>query len=133
MAKLSGFVRFCPAPPRKSAAMPSRWTAARRGGTHPIQSLRCRQSGEETTMDALRFGGSLWCNVDIALRNLDQVYGRGIGDLEVSVTEWYILRALYRQDGQHASELARAIGRAATTFTPLLDGLEAKALVERRA
>jgi DNA-binding MarR family transcriptional regulator len=83
-------------------------------------------------METLRFDGSLWVNVDVALRSLDQVYGRAINDLELGVIEWYVLRALYQQDGQHASELARAVGRAATSFTPILDQLEDSGLVERR-
>lgn len=81
---------------------------------------------------SLRFNGSVWCNLDIALRNLDQMFGRLIQPLGLTVIEWYILRALYEQDGQHASELARAVGRAATSFTPILDKLQQKDLVERR-
>jgi len=82
--------------------------------------------------NSLRFNGSVWCNLDIALRNLDQTFGRLIQPLGLTVIEWYILRALYEQDGQHASELARAVGRAATSFTPILDKLQQKDLVERR-
>jgi DNA-binding MarR family transcriptional regulator len=81
---------------------------------------------------SLRFNGSLWCNLDIALRNLDQIYGQVVDPLGLTVIEWYILRALYDQDGQHASELARAVGRAATSFTPILDKLQQKGLIERR-
>lgn len=81
----------------------------------------------------LRFNGSVWCNLDIALRNLDQVFGQVVQPLGLTVIEWYILRALYDQDGQHASELARAVGRAATSFTPNLDKLQNKGLIERRA
>lgn len=80
----------------------------------------------------LRFNGSLWCNLDIALRNLDQIYGQVVEPLGLTVIEWYILRALFEQDGQHASELARAVGRAATSFTPILDKLQGKDLIERR-
>ncbi len=82
---------------------------------------------------SLRFNGSVWCNLDIALRNLDQVFGQVVQPLGLTVIEWYILRALYDQDGQHASELARAVGRAATSFTPNLDKLQTKGLIERRA
>ncbi|MBZ0290979.1 MAG: MarR family transcriptional regulator [Anaerolineae bacterium] len=81
----------------------------------------------------LRFQGSAWCNLDIALRNLDQVFGQVVQPLGLTVIEWYILRALYEQDGQHASELARAVGRAATSFTPNLDKLQDKNMIERRA
>jgi DNA-binding MarR family transcriptional regulator len=84
------------------------------------------------TVNDLRFNGSLWCNLDIALRNLDQIYGQVAEPLGLTVIEWYILRALFDQDGQHASELARAVGRAATSFTPILDKLQAKSLIERR-
>jgi DNA-binding MarR family transcriptional regulator len=86
----------------------------------------------ENNNQTLRFEGSLWCNIDIALRNLDQVYGQVVEPLGLTVIEWYILRALYQQDGQHASELARAVGRAATSFTPILDKLQHKGLIERR-
>lgn len=81
---------------------------------------------------SLRFNGSIWCNLDIALRNLDQIYGQVVEPLGLTVIEWYILRALYDQDGQHASELARAVGRAATSFTPILDKLQNKGMIERR-
>lgn len=80
----------------------------------------------------LRFNGSVWCNLDIALRNMDQVFNRVVQPLGLTIIEWYILRALYERDGQHASELARAVGRAATSFTPNLDKLQEKGLIERR-
>lgn len=86
----------------------------------------------DTKNQSLRFNGSIWCNLDIALRNLDQVYGQVVEPLGLTVIEWYIMRALYEQDGQHASELARAVGRAATSFTPILDKLQNKSLIERR-
>ena len=86
----------------------------------------------DTKNQSLRFAGSIWCNLDIALRNLDQVYGQIIEPLGLTVIEWYILRSLYEQDGQHASELARAVGRAATSFTPILDKLQNKDMIERR-
>jgi DNA-binding MarR family transcriptional regulator len=66
------------------------------------------------------------------LRNLDQLFGRAIQPLGLTIIEWYILRALYERDGQHASELARAVGRAATSFTPNLDKLQDKGFIERR-
>jgi DNA-binding MarR family transcriptional regulator len=48
------------------------------------------------------------------------------------VIEWYILRSLFERDGQHASELANTVGRAATSFTPNLDKLQKKGYIERR-
>ena len=85
---------------------------------------------EETSV--LRFNGSIWCNLDIALRSVDQLFRQEIRPAELTVIEWYILRALYKRDGQHASELANAVGRAATSFTPNLDKLQNKGLIERR-
>lgn len=87
----------------------------------------------EKSLNNLRFNGSIWCNLDIALRNVDQIFRRSIRSLGITVIEWYILRALYEQDGQHASELARAVGRAATSFTPNLDKLQDKGYIERRS
>lgn len=84
------------------------------------------------TASNLRFNGSVWCNLDIALRNMDQLYRQSVQSLGLSVIELYILRALYERDGQHASELARAVGRAATSFTPNLDKLQNKNLIERK-
>ena len=80
----------------------------------------------------LRFEGSVWCNLDIALRSVDQIFRQIIRPEGLTVIEWYILRALYEKDGQHASELARAVGRAATSFTPNLDKLQNKNFIERR-
>lgn len=50
----------------------------------------------------------------------------------LSLIEIHILHALYLQDGQHPSTLAQATGRAATSFTPLLDKLERCGLIERQ-
>ncbi len=83
-------------------------------------------------MTSLRFGGSVWCNLDIALRKVDEIYKQEIKELNLKVIEWYILRELYEQDGQMPSHLAKAVGRPPTSFTPILDQLEAKALIERR-
>jgi DNA-binding MarR family transcriptional regulator len=83
-------------------------------------------------MTDLRFGGSVWCNLDIALRKVDEIYKNEIKELNLAVIEWYILRELYQQDGQMASHLAKAVGRPPTSFTPILDQLEGKGLIERR-
>ena len=83
-------------------------------------------------MADLRFGGSVWCNLDIALRNVDEIYKHETKELNLAVIEWYILRVLYEEDGQMASHLAKAVGRAATSFTPILDQLEKKGLIERK-
>jgi DNA-binding MarR family transcriptional regulator len=80
----------------------------------------------------LRFNGSVWCSLDIALRNIDQIFRNKVHQLGLTVIEWYVLRALYEADGQHASQLASEVGRAATSFTPNLDKLQDKGYVCRR-
>lgn len=52
-------------------------------------------------------------------------------DLEVA--EWHVLVALYQQDGQRPSDLAKAIARPVTSFTPTLDHLERKGFIQRRS
>lgn len=79
-----------------------------------------------------RFKGSVWCNLDVALRNVDKLFRQLARPQGLTTIEWYILRALYDEDGLHASTLAQAVGRAATSFTPNLDKLESKGLIERR-
>lgn len=83
-------------------------------------------------MTDLRFGGSIWCNLDIALRKVDEIYKHATNEIGLSVIEWYIMRVLYEQDGLMSSQLAKAVGRTATSFTPTVDQLENKGLIERR-
>jgi DNA-binding MarR family transcriptional regulator len=77
-------------------------------------------------------GSQLYLNVDTAFRAIDQIYKIAFENLELLVVEAYILCALYEEDGQRANSLARAVGRAPTSFTPILDKIAAKGLVERR-
>ena len=51
---------------------------------------------------------------------------------ELAPTEAHVLASLYDQNGQKASVLAKAIDRPATSFTPILDGLEKRKLIQRR-
>lgn len=83
-------------------------------------------------MTELRFKGSVWCNIDVALRRAGAIYKEETDRLGLVVIEWYILQVLYEQDGQMASQIAKAVGRAATSFTPILDSLENKGFIERR-
>ena len=83
-------------------------------------------------MSDMRFDGSVWCNIDVTLRNLDAIYTQQIESMGLTVVEWYIMRTLYEEDGQMASRLADAVGRAATSFTPILDKLQDKGYIERR-
>lgn len=84
-------------------------------------------------MSKLYFDGSVWCNVDVALHHVSDVYRSETEPLGLNIIEWYVLRVLYEEDGQQASQIAAAVGRAATSFTPILDKLETKSLIERQA
>lgn len=83
-------------------------------------------------MSNVHFQGSIWYNLDIALRNIDNIYKEELDALGLAIIEWYLLQILYEQDGQMASSLAKAVGRPATSFTPILDKLANKDLIERR-
>jgi len=82
-------------------------------------------------MADLYFGGSVWCNIDVALRRLEPIYKQEAELLGLSIMEWHVLRVLYKQDKQMVRELAQAVGRAQTAFTPMLDHIESKGLIER--
>lgn len=43
-----------------------------------------------------------------------------------------VLDQLYQQDGQRPSDLANSVGRAATSFTPVLDRMEKAGLIRRK-
>ncbi|MEP6984705.1 MAG: MarR family transcriptional regulator [Chloroflexota bacterium] len=83
-------------------------------------------------MVSVQFEESFWCNVDVAFRRLDLLYQREYEPLGLAVVEAHILQLLYTEDGQMPSRLAKAVGRPATSFTPILDGLERKGLIERQ-
>jgi DNA-binding MarR family transcriptional regulator len=80
----------------------------------------------------LRFDGSVWCNVDIALRHVETIYKQETEILGLSVIEWYVLRMLYEQEGQKASRLAEALGRALISLVPILDKIQDKGLIDCR-
>ena len=69
---------------------------------------------ERQIMADLYFGGSVWCNIDIAVRHLEVIYKQETEKLGLTVIEWYVLQLLYEQDGQMASRLADGVGRPMT-------------------
>lgn len=78
-----------------------------------------------------RFDVALWRNLDVSLRSVDRLMRKKLKDQPVSVIECFILLALRDNDGILASQLATAVGRAPTSFTPNLDSLEKKLLIVR--
>ncbi|MGQ9850617.1 MAG: MarR family winged helix-turn-helix transcriptional regulator [Aggregatilineaceae bacterium] len=79
----------------------------------------------------LRFEGCLATNLEQAYRHLEQVYERLITPSGLTVLEWYVLRALYEQDGLSASHLAALVCRHPSSMTTLLDRMEEKGLLRR--
>lgn len=65
----------------------------------------------------------------VEARSLQEAVLAGIQGL--SAIELMIMNALGGKDGQQATELAAAVGRAATSFTPILDKLVNKGMIER--
>lgn len=59
--------------------------------------------------------------------NLDKSPAAGLSPLHM-----YILNELYTADCRKASDLARQVGRAATSFTPILDQLEIIGMICRQ-
>ena len=51
--------------------------------------------------------------------------------LDLKPIEAYILKELYTENCQHASTLAKKLGRAATSFTPILDKVQDKGYLHR--
>jgi DNA-binding MarR family transcriptional regulator len=56
-------------------------------------------------------------------QQVNKVIAEAVKPFDLTPIEAYILLALFAQDGQHATDLAQAVGRAATSFTPNLDNL----------
>lgn len=50
----------------------------------------------------------------------------------LNARELHVLGALYERDGQRASDLAIQIGSKPTSFTPVLDNLQAAELIRRK-
>ena len=68
-----------------------------------------------------------------AVRNLDEIIQRLLLGTGLRSIDLFILRSLAKSDGMHASELAKSVGREATSFTSNLDALQKLGYIERRA
>lgn len=53
-------------------------------------------------------------------------------ETHLTVVQAYVLQSLDIKDGQQPSKLARYCGREATSFTPILDGMERAKLIYRK-
>jgi DNA-binding MarR family transcriptional regulator len=85
----------------------------------------CMNNSGENTL-------SLWLLLEqtrAVVHNLHLQVSKSYG---LDPVEWQVLLVLFRQDGQRPSDLAKAIGRAPTSFTPTLDSLEHKGYLQRQ-
>lgn len=64
--------------------------------------------------------------------DIDALHTEFVAGLGISVFQMLVLNELYKSDGQRASDLALAVGRAATSFTPLLDAIQNAGLICRK-
>ncbi len=76
---------------------------------------------------------SVWCTIAVAFQRVDTVYKQEAQAFGLTVIEWHVLRTLYERDGLMAGQLARAVGRAPTSFTPTIDAIVRKGLIQRSA
>lgn len=78
---------------------------------------------------------SAWVATCKSLNEIERLIKEKLDDLtdtHLTITQAYVLQALYAVDGQQPTELARYTGREATSFTPVLDAIEALDLVRRK-
>lgn len=76
-----------------------------------------------------------WTKAEKVLKDMEMSlrgYLENTPAAHIPAIQVHLMAALYDKDGQHASELARAVGKPATSFTPILDGLQDAGYVLRR-
>ncbi len=79
--------------------------------------------------------GGVWVDTTLRLSAIEKCLKEQLKDTDakgIEIDQIHVLIELFQKDGLHASDLARRIGRAVTSFTPLLDRLETAALIERK-
>lgn len=77
-----------------------------------------------------------WLSVTKLLVEIEECAGSLLSETPaagLNLKQVHILNALYEEDGQGATSLSKAIGRRATSFTPILDSVETLGFVVRKA
>ena len=77
---------------------------------------------------------SAWLETSLRLAAIENAWKeqtRGTVASDLNIKQAYILSSLFERDGQKPSELASQVGCAATSFTPVLDDIENKGLIQR--
>lgn len=75
---------------------------------------------------------NLTVSIHTFVHDLDALHEQFAAERGISTMGMLVLHELYREDGQKASDLALKVGKAATSFTPLLDRLQEAELICRR-
>ena len=74
----------------------------------------------------------IWIELMGFINHVEASFKTLCDEMEIGIPELHALRSLYAKDGVLVSALAISIGKAATSFTPVLDKLAGKGFVERR-
>lgn len=74
-----------------------------------------------------------WLQTQQLHTHVTGVFAEALKTVPLTPVEAVVLAALYERDGRRATDLAAAAGRAATSFTPVLDSLADKGLIRRAA
>lgn len=80
----------------------------------------------------LLVNGSLWINLKLALEGLETYLKERIFPKDLTFLQWYTLRILYLQETPPAiSEVAQMLGKKNSSFTHVVDKLQAKGYIDR--
>jgi DNA-binding MarR family transcriptional regulator len=74
-----------------------------------------------------------WQEVDDLRRAIDHIFAQEARRYKVTPLEMHVVLTLFERDGQRAGDLAQAVRRDHRAFTPILDSLVSKGLIERRS
>lgn len=76
----------------------------------------------------------VWINAQLMVTTMEASLAESLDGSparSLNPVQLHVLAALYKKNDQRPSDLALAIGRAATSFTPILDSLEHLTLIKR--
>lgn len=82
-------------------------------------------------MDRMRLSDCLCYITGKVFRNMLSCYGPFIKEYNLTVSQLFLLLALYEKDGSIPQELSSRLALNSSTLTGILDRLEAKGLVAR--
>lgn len=74
---------------------------------------------------------TVWVKAEQKVRDIEEFLKGELGNTDLAPIEMHILELLSTNRRMKASAIASETGRAATSYTPILDKLEIKGLIER--